>query len=90
MYRLPDLAGVLGPKNPAEWAVLDQALIRQQSIAEPELKPLLAAWTVAREIDTRLNGPTLLDIDPSAARSPAIDASAPLRLLRRKSSEKVR
>jgi dolichyl-phosphate-mannose-protein mannosyltransferase len=90
LYRLPDLAGVLGPKNPSEWAVLDRALIRQQPIAGPDLIHLLAAWTLAREIDTRLNGPTLLDIDPSAARSPAIDASAPLRLLRRKSSEKVR
>ena len=90
IYRFPDLALMLGPRNPTAWAVLDMALIRQQPIPDQDLERLLAPWTVVREIDTSLNGPTLLDIDPAAARGGRIDASVQVKLLRRKRVENPR
>jgi dolichyl-phosphate-mannose-protein mannosyltransferase len=90
VYRFPDLALMLAPRNPISLALIDLALIRQQPIVAEALDRLLAPWTVVREIDTSLNGPTLLDIDPSAARGAKIDASTRLRLLRRKRLEELR
>ena len=90
LHRQPDLAHLLGQGNSTAWALLDLALIRQQNTSEQELDRLLAGWTVVREVPTTLNAPTLLDIDPAAARGAIIDASAPLRLLRRKRLEDVR
>jgi dolichyl-phosphate-mannose-protein mannosyltransferase len=89
LYRFPDLAQMLGPRNPTSWALLDLALTRQHQIPEQDLDRMLAPWTVVREIDTSLNGPTLLDIDPAAAREATIDASARVKLLRRKRVENV-
>jgi dolichyl-phosphate-mannose-protein mannosyltransferase len=88
--RYSELPQMLGPANPTSCALLDLALTRQEHTAEQDLDRVLAPWTVVREIDTSLNGPTLLDIDPSAARGAIIDASARLKLLRRKRVENVR
>ena len=90
VHRQPDLAHLLEPGNSTSWALLDLALIRQENIPEQDLDRLLAGWTLVREIPTTLNPPTLLDIDPAAARGDMIDASAPLRLLRPKRMEDVR
>jgi hypothetical protein len=90
VLRQPDLAHLLAAGNTTSWALLDLALIRQQNISEQDLDRLLAGWTLVREVSTTLNPPTLLDIDPAAARGAIIDASAPLRLLRPKRMEAVR
>jgi dolichyl-phosphate-mannose-protein mannosyltransferase len=90
VHRQPDIAHLLATGNTAPWALLDLALIRQQNTSEQDLDRLLAGWTLVREIPTTLNPPTLLDIEPAAARGALIDASAPLRLLRRKQREAVR
>ena len=84
VHRQPDLAHLLKPGGATSWALLDLTLIRQQ---EKDLDRLLAGWTLVQEISTTLNAPTLLDIDPAAARGAIIDASAPLWLLRRKRME---
>jgi dolichyl-phosphate-mannose-protein mannosyltransferase len=90
VHRQPDIAHLLAIGNTAPWALLDLALIRQQNTSEQDLDRLLAGWTLVREIPTTLNPPTLLDIDPAAARGAPIDVSAPLRLLRRTPREAVR
>jgi dolichyl-phosphate-mannose-protein mannosyltransferase len=90
VLRQPDLAHLLAAGNTTSWALLDLALIRQQNISEQDLDRLLTGWTLVREVSTTLNPPTLLDIDPAAAREAIIDASAPLRLLRPKRMEAVR
>ena len=90
VHRQPDMAHLLEPGGSTPWALLDLALIRQQNTSGKDLDRLLAGWTLVREIPTTLNPPTLLDIDPAAARGASIDASAPLRLLRRKRMEAIR
>jgi hypothetical protein len=90
VYRFPDLVQMLGPRNPISLSVLDLALIRQQPISEEALNGQLAPWALVRAIDTSLNGPTLLDIDPAVARGAKVDVSARLVLLRRKRVEKPR
>ena len=90
VYRSPDLASLLGSKDPAVWALIDLALIPKEQNADPEINRLLAGWTVVGQAETALNAPTLLDINPLAVRSPIIEVSVPLRLLRRKTSETAR
>ena len=90
VHRQPDLPHLLEAGGATSWALLDQTLIRQQNTSEQDLDRLLAGWTLVREIPTTLNPPTLLDIDPAAARGAIIDTSAPLRLLRRKRMEALR
>jgi dolichyl-phosphate-mannose-protein mannosyltransferase len=90
LRRQPDLAHLLEPRNPNSWALLDQALIRQENIPKNEMDRRLAGWEVFREIPTMLNAPTLLDIDPAAARAEVIDARAPICLLRPVRMEDVR
>jgi hypothetical protein len=84
VLRQQDLTHLLEAGVTGSWALLDQALVRQDNIPERELEQLLDGWTTIKEIPTTLNAPTLLDIDPAAARGAKLDASAPLRLLRRK------
>jgi hypothetical protein len=90
VLREPDLHRLLEPGAGPSWAVLDLALVRQDHIGEPELGASLAKWSQVQEVPAALNLPTLLDIDPSAARQRVIDASAPLRVLRLKSTGDVR
>jgi dolichyl-phosphate-mannose-protein mannosyltransferase len=90
VHRQPDLAHLLATGSTNSWALLDTALIRQQNIAKQDLDRMLTGWTLVREIPTTLNPPTLLDIEPAAARGASIDASAPIRLLRRDRMEAVR
>ena len=88
--RQPDLARLLDSRDPRAWAVLDMALMRQDNVAAGDLERSLADWLVVREIPTTLNLPTLLDIDPAAAREGRADSSAPISLLRPRRREDVR
>jgi hypothetical protein len=90
VLREPDLRRLLKPGAGPSWAILDTALVRQDQIDEAELSASLAPWASALEVPASLNLPTLLDIDPSAAGRSAIDVSAPLRVLRLKSTGDVR
>jgi len=90
VLRQPDLAHLLEQGDQASWAVLDMAMIRQSHLAAKDLDPLLGNWVVVRDIPTKLNLPTLLDIDPSAASGRSIDATAGLRLLRPRRIGEVR
>jgi dolichyl-phosphate-mannose-protein mannosyltransferase len=88
--RQPDLARLLDNRDPRAWAVLDMALMRQDNVSAGDLERSLGDWLVVREIPTTLNLPTLLDIDPAAARGSETDSSAPIRLLRPRRREDVR
>jgi dolichyl-phosphate-mannose-protein mannosyltransferase len=80
----PDLDRLLVPGPPTCWALLDMAMIRQDRVAAQKLERSQTDWVVAGESPTILNLPTLLDVDPSAARREPIDAEAALWLLRPK------
>jgi hypothetical protein len=88
--RQPDLTRLFDSRDPRAWAILDMALMRQDNISEVDLERSLGDWLVVREIPTTLNLPTLLDIDPAAARAGQADSSAPIRLLRPRRRENVR
>lgn len=67
------------------WALVDWAQLRQSADAEEAATRLLEHWEKVGEQPTTLNLPTLLDIDPSAARTARpTEADAPLWLLRRR------
>ena len=88
--RQPDLARLVDSQDPRAWAVLDMALMRQDNVSAVNLERSLDQWSMVREIPTTLNLPTLLDIDPAAARGGEADLSAPIRLLRPRRREDVR
>jgi dolichyl-phosphate-mannose-protein mannosyltransferase len=88
--RQPDLARLVDSRDPRAWAVLDMALMRQDNVSAVDLERSLGDWLVVREIPSTLNLPTLLDIDPAAARGGEADSSAPIRLLRPRRKEDVR
>ena len=56
------------------------ALIRQDNVSEVDLSRSLADWVVVGDFPTTLNTPTLLDIEPAAARSGTVNVLASLRL----------
>jgi hypothetical protein len=65
------------------WALVDAALLRQEGDLKSATSRLLARWEIVHEYPTFLNLPTLLDIDPGAARTGDSDLiSEPLWLLR--------
>jgi hypothetical protein len=80
----PSLDRLLRPGDSTSWALLDEAMLRQESNVQGALAALHDRWVVIGEAPTVLNLPTLLDIDPAAATSRNWDASAPLLLLRAK------
>ncbi len=80
----PDLEGLLRDGS-GRWALVDWAQLRQSSDAEEAAARLLERWEKVGEQPTTLNLPTLLDIDPGAARiARPTEADAPLWLLRRR------
>jgi hypothetical protein len=79
----PDLHGIIKPGNPRLWALVDSALVRQEGDLRTTTDRLMSRWELVHEYPTQLNLPTLLDIDPGAARAGRSDAvNAPLWLLR--------
>jgi 4-amino-4-deoxy-L-arabinose transferase-like glycosyltransferase len=78
----PDARGLSAGK-PGSWAVLDKAVVWAEPRGRAGPAALEGSWVVVREVPTELSLPTMLDIDPSAARSGHWDNEAPLYLLRR-------
>jgi len=90
VHRQPDLAHLLDKSDQRSWAVLDVALTRQSNVSDRDLERAIAGWSLVRRISTTLNPPTLLDIDPAAARGGMMDFSAPIWLLRPRRMEDAR
>jgi 4-amino-4-deoxy-L-arabinose transferase-like glycosyltransferase len=79
-----DLNTLLKSGGSSDWALVDDALLRQEPDYAQARKRLTEGWEVTRKYPTTLNLPTLLDINPAAARG-RIEASTlecPLWLLR--------
>ena len=79
--RQPTLSRLLEPADPATWAVLDMAIIRQDKALDADLARRAAGWTLVRAVPTRLSLPALLDIDPGAAGGADANPEVDLRLL---------
>ena len=79
----PDLDGLLQAQGDGAWALVDLAQLRQSGDLRTTSARLLEHWEKIAEYPSTLNPPTLLDVDPVAARivRPA-EAEAPLWLLR--------
>ncbi len=88
--RQPVLNAMLEQGEPGSWAVIDMGLLRQDGVSALELERFLTGWTIVSKVATTLNPPTLLDVDPSAARADRPDASAPIWLVRRSRVENIR
>ena len=79
----PDLDALLRDEGRGGWALVDLVQLRQSGDLAATSARLLERWEKVGEYPSSLNLPTLLDVDPGAARqaSPAA-ADAPLWLLR--------
>ena len=82
-------SGQLKRPSPSNvWALVDSAILRSESgqidpgFVRTLLEPFAKHWEVVEEFPTTLSLPTLLDLDPGAARSGSLDRSCPLWLLR--------
>ncbi len=81
--RQPDLARLVDSRDPRVVGRARHGIDPARELSAGRPGPICSRdWTIVREIPTTLNPPTLLDIDPAAARGGEADASAPLRLLR--------
>jgi 4-amino-4-deoxy-L-arabinose transferase-like glycosyltransferase len=79
----PNLEALLQSRDPRLWALVDLAQLRQEGNLDQATERLLERWQRVHEYPTTLNLPTLLDIDPGAARAGRSDAAdEPLWLLR--------
>jgi 4-amino-4-deoxy-L-arabinose transferase-like glycosyltransferase len=78
---------LLKPGGSADWALVDDAMLRQEPDHSKIKARLFESWEIVREYPTTLNLPTLLDIDPGAASRPLkpSDLECPLWLLRPRS-----
>jgi 4-amino-4-deoxy-L-arabinose transferase-like glycosyltransferase len=65
----PNLAGLLNVADHQTWALVDAALLRQEGDLKSAKGRLLDRWEIIHEYPTLLNLPTLLDVDPGAARA---------------------
>jgi 4-amino-4-deoxy-L-arabinose transferase-like glycosyltransferase len=82
VVRHPDYDQFLRAADATSWAVLDLSLLRQNGALPREMERLNGRFVVVRSFRDRLNLPTLLDIDPSAAGGGPIDLAGSLLLLR--------
>jgi 4-amino-4-deoxy-L-arabinose transferase-like glycosyltransferase len=80
--RQASLGELLRPADRSTWALLDTALLRQDTRLEAEVKHASADWLPARASRVSLSLPVLLDIDPSATSAARVESDAELRLLR--------
>ncbi len=80
---VPSLSAMLAEPSSGEWALVDAAQILQEGDPQDARRSLLSRWEMVREYPTQLNVPTLLDLDPSAARTRrSLSVECPLLLLR--------
>ena len=76
------------PGEPRTWLLVDSAIVRSElggaypRPARNLLDRFANYWELVEEIPTNLSLPTLLDLDPGAARRASADRSAPLWLFR--------
>jgi hypothetical protein len=68
--------------DPSEWAIVDEALLRQEPDRERIRMRLSDRWVAERSFPVVLNNPTLLDLDPGASFDASVDRRAPLTLYR--------
>lgn len=81
----PNLARLLESADHQTWALVDAAQLRQEGDLKTAIARLLDRWEIVHEYPTFLNLPTLLDVDPAAARAGNSELIAePLWLLRPK------
>jgi hypothetical protein len=79
----PDLDALLRDQGGGAWALVDLAQLRQSGDVEATSARVLKRWERVGIYPTALNLPTLLDVDPGAARAARPgEADAPLWLLR--------
>ncbi len=80
----PDLDHLLQPGPPGDWALVDDALLRQEPDHAKAIARLNDGWEIVNRVPTTLNLPTLLDLEPGAASESLMPWSVecPLWLLR--------
>jgi dolichyl-phosphate-mannose-protein mannosyltransferase len=86
----PTLDRLLEPATPSTWCLVDGAVTRHESRSAANDRALESRWTVVHTFATRVNLPTLLDIDPAACSGGAADPLVPLILLRPGRPQEVR
>ena len=80
-----DLENLLAARGGEGWALVDAVQLCQGGDLESASRRLLESWELVGEYPTTLNLPTLLDVDPGAARTgTSALVNAPLLLLRPK------
>ncbi|WP_435007455.1 ArnT family glycosyltransferase [Tundrisphaera lichenicola] len=88
LYPMAGSDGLLIPSDPRLWALVDSTILRSEAgqTSDRSAVRLLARfadrWELVEEFPSTMTLPTLLDLDPAAARSASPDRSAPLWLLR--------
>src|SRR5262249_14024383 len=79
----PNLERLMSPVDPRLWALVDVVQLRQEGGLKAVTEQLETRWERVGEYPTHLNFPTLLDVDPGAAKAGRSDSiDAPLWLLR--------
>jgi hypothetical protein len=72
----PNVDRLVQSADPNLWALVDGAQLAQEGDATSALNKLLLRWSPVRKRPTKLNLPTILDIDPGAARRGSTSAAA--------------
>jgi hypothetical protein len=72
----PNSDGLLQSGHPNFWALVDGAQLAQEGDATSALNKLFLRWSPVRKRPTKLNLPTILDVDPGAARRGSTSAAA--------------
>jgi len=65
----PNLSGLLESADHQTWALVDAAQLGQEGDLKTATSRLLGRWEIVHEYPTYLTLPTLLDVDPGAARA---------------------
>ncbi len=76
--------GLVSRSDRRSWVLLDSAMLGPGGAERARQLARSPSFELVREIPTRMNLPTLLDVDPSTPIQSPIDVSAPLFLLRPK------
>jgi dolichyl-phosphate-mannose-protein mannosyltransferase len=96
LYPMASSDSLLQGGDPRAWALIDSAILSSETggtsggAGRNLLDRFANHWEVVEEFPTDPNLPTLLDLDPRAARSAPLDRSYPLWLLRPRTSKAPR